>query len=73
MSRYAVTYSTEDFAELLMAWLYARDVLKDRSPARFKFFDDQARRSGWLPKLVTRGAPPAPAQNTPPTPPPRTP
>ena len=65
MSRYAVTSSAEDFAESLMAWLYARAVLKDRSPARFKFFDDQARRRGWLPKLVTPGTPPAPAPTTP--------
>jgi hypothetical protein len=73
MSRYSVTSSSEDFAESLMAWLYARAVLKDRSPARFNFFDDQARRRGWLPKLITPGARPAPAQSTPPTPAPRTP
>jgi hypothetical protein len=65
MTEYAVTDSTEDYAESLMAWLYARDVLKARSPARFKFFDDQARRKGWLPKLVTGGAPAAPTQKTP--------
>lgn len=57
MREYAVSDSAEDFADSLMAWLYARDVLKARSPARFKFFDDQARRRGWLPKLVTTGAP----------------
>lgn len=39
-----------------MAWLYARDLLKARSPARLKFFDDQARRRGWLPNLVSGGA-----------------
>jgi Domain of unknown function (DUF4157) len=60
MSEYAVTSSTEDFAESITAWLYARDVLKARSPARFKFFDDQDRRKSWLPKLVTPGATPAP-------------
>ena len=65
MSEYAVTHSAEDFAESLMAWLYARDVLKARSPARFKFFDEQARRRGWLPKLVTGGAPAAPTQKRP--------
>ena len=48
-----------------MAWLYARDVLKARSPARFKFFDDQARRKGWLPQLVTGGAPAAHTRKTP--------
>ena len=65
MTEYAVTNSTEDYAESLMAWLYARDVLKARSPARFKFFDDQARRKGWLPQLVTGGAPAAPTRKTP--------
>jgi hypothetical protein len=65
MSRYAVTSSAEDFAESLMAWLYARAVLKDRSPARFNFFDDQARRGNWLPRLVTGGAPAAPSQGAP--------
>jgi Domain of unknown function (DUF4157) len=55
MSEYAVTDSTEDFAESMMAWLYAHDALKARSPARFQFFEDQARRTGWLPKLVTPG------------------
>lgn len=65
MREYAVTDSTEDFADSMMAWLYARDVLKARSPARFKFFEDRARRTGWLPKLVARGAPAAPAQGTP--------
>jgi hypothetical protein len=65
MSRYAVTSSAEDFADSIMAWLYARDTLKARSPARFKFFDDQARRRGWLPKLVTGGAPDAPGQERP--------
>jgi Domain of unknown function (DUF4157) len=64
MRAYAVTDSAEDFADSLMAWIYARDVLKARSPARFKFFDDQARRKGWLPKLVTAGAPAAPPQAT---------
>jgi Domain of unknown function (DUF4157) len=65
MREYAVTDSTEDFADSMMAWLYARDVLKARSPARFKFFDDQARRKGWQPKLVTPGAAAAPRQGTP--------
>jgi hypothetical protein len=68
MRAYAVTSPEEDFADSLMAWLYARDVLKARSPARFKFFDDQARRKGWLPKLVTLGAgatPKTPAPKTP--------
>jgi hypothetical protein len=65
MRQYAVTDSGEDFADSLMAWLYARDVLKARSPARFKFFDDQARRRGWLSKLVTGGSAEAPAQKTP--------
>jgi hypothetical protein len=65
MREYAVTDSAEDFADSMMAWLYARDVLKDRSPARFAFFDDQARRRGWLPKLVTPGTRPAPAQRAP--------
>jgi hypothetical protein len=55
MRAYAVTDSTEDFADSLMAWTYTRDALKKRSPARFKFFEDQARRSGWLPKLVKPG------------------
>jgi hypothetical protein len=73
MSRYAVTSSAEDFAESLMSWLYAREVLKVRSPARFKFFDDQARRRGWLPKLVTPGARPAPSTPAPTAPAPRTP
>ena len=59
MRAYAVSDSTEDFADSMMAWLYVRDVLKARSPARFKFFDDQARRKGWLPKLVTPGGTPA--------------
>jgi hypothetical protein len=49
----------------MMAWLYARDTLKDRSPARFAFFDDQARRRGWLPRLVTPGARAGPGQTTP--------
>lgn len=65
MSRYAVTAPAEDFAESLMAWLYARAVLKDRSPARFSFFDDQARRRGWLPKLVSGSVPAAPEQGRP--------
>jgi hypothetical protein len=66
MSKYAVTDSTEDFAESMMAWLYTPDVLKARSPERFKFFDDADRRKAWLPKLVTPGTP------TPATPPPST-
>ena len=65
MRESAVTDPAEDFADSLMAWLYARDALKARSPARFKFFDDQARRKGWLPKLVTGSAPAAPTQKTP--------
>jgi Domain of unknown function (DUF4157) len=65
MTEYAVTDSTEDYAESLMAWLYARDVLKARSPARFSFFDDQARRKGWLPKLVGTSVPAVPMQKTP--------
>jgi hypothetical protein len=65
MREYAVSDSAEDFADSMMAWLYARDTLKDRSPARFAFFDDQARRRGWLPRLVTPGARAAPGQTTP--------
>jgi hypothetical protein len=57
MREYAVSDPAEDFADSLMAWLYARDALKARSPARFNFFDDQTRRTSWLPKLVTGGAP----------------
>ena len=64
LREYAVTDSSEDYADSLMAWLYARDALKARSPARFKFFDDQARRKGWLPKLAS-GAPAAPTQGKP--------
>jgi hypothetical protein len=65
MREYAVSDSAEDFADSMMAWLYARDTLKARSPARFAFFDDQARRRGWLPKLVAPGARPAPAPRAP--------
>jgi len=52
-SEYAVTDSAEDYAESLSAWIYSREVLKKRSPARFKFFDDAEKRKGWQPSLVT--------------------
>jgi hypothetical protein len=64
MREYAVTAPEEDFADSMMAWIYARDALKKRSPARFAYFDDATRRTGWLPKLVKPGAAPA---GTPPT------
>jgi hypothetical protein len=60
MSEYAVTDSTEDFAESTMAWVYEPTVLKARSPARFRFFSEHARLKDWLPKLITPAATPAP-------------
>jgi hypothetical protein len=60
---YQVTTSEEDFAESLMQWVYVPQVLKARSPARFKFFDDPKRRARWQAKLVPPGGakPAAPA------------
>jgi hypothetical protein len=52
MRAYAASHPEEDFADSLMAWMYARDALKKRSPARFAYFEDAKRRTGWLPKLV---------------------
>ena len=62
MRAYAVTTSEEDFADSLAAWIYARDVLKLRSPARFKFFEDhKGAAAGWDKKLVPPGGTPATA------------
>ncbi len=62
MRAYAVTTSEEDFADSLAAWIYARDVLKLRSPARFKFFEDhKGAAAGWDKKLVPTGGTPATA------------
>jgi hypothetical protein len=56
MREYAVTDSEEDFADSLAAWMYARDVLKKRSPARWKFFEDRkGAASAWAAKLVPPG------------------
>jgi hypothetical protein len=55
ISEYSVSDSREDFAESLQAWIYSRDALKVRSPARFAFFDDATRRAAWEPKLVKPG------------------
>src|SRR4029077_16395510 len=56
---YAVAAPEEDFADSLMAWVYARDALKKRSPARFKYFDEASRRSGSLPEAGGARALPA--------------
>jgi hypothetical protein len=65
---YQATTVVEDYAESLMQWVYVRDVLKVRSPARFKFFNDPKRRAAWQAKLVPPGGKPAattPATKTP--------
>jgi len=60
MREYAVTDSQEDFADSLSAWIYARDALKLRSPARWKFFEDhKGAASTWAAKLVPPGGTPA--------------
>lgn len=47
---YLLAGAHEDFPESLMAYLYAPQLLKDRSPARFKFFEDNKER--WSPVLA---------------------
>ncbi|HEY2636969.1 MAG TPA: hypothetical protein VGI54_06240, partial [Solirubrobacteraceae bacterium] len=67
MRDYAVTDSEEDFADSLSAWIYARDTLKQRSPARWKFFEDhKGATSGWAAKLIPPGGAPAAPPATPP-------
>jgi hypothetical protein len=48
ISQYATTNPGEDFAEAVMAFLKIPQVLKDRSPRRFKFLE--TRKDRWLPK-----------------------
>jgi hypothetical protein len=45
VSRYSLANPGEDFAESIMAYVEAPDVLRARSPARFAFID--GRRAGW--------------------------
>ena len=40
ITNYPLVGAHEDFPESLMAYLYAPQLLKERSPARFKFFED---------------------------------
>jgi hypothetical protein len=47
---YPLAGAHEDFPESLMAYLYAPQLLKDRSPARFKFFE--ANKGSWSPILA---------------------
>ena len=56
---YQTATSQEDFADSLMAWIYARDVLKARSPVRWRFFEDhKGAASSWAAKLVPPGGKP---------------
>jgi hypothetical protein len=58
ISQYATTDAGEDFAESLMAFLKLPDILKQRSPRRFKFIE--SRKDRWLPKQKA-AAPQAPS------------
>jgi hypothetical protein len=58
ISGYATWYVSEDFAESLTAFLKFPEVLKARSPRRFKFIE--SRKDRWLPKQKTP-APQAPS------------
>jgi hypothetical protein len=49
ISGYAVTHPAEDFAESVMAYVHAPQVLASRSPTRYKFLD--IRKARWLPAL----------------------
>lgn len=51
---YPLSGAHEDFPESLMAYLYAPQLLKDRSPARFKFFEDN--KGKWSPILTAPAA-----------------
>jgi Domain of unknown function (DUF4157) len=51
ISEYATENPSEDFAESIMAFLKLPEVLKKRSPARFKFIEN--RKDRWLPKQKT--------------------
>lgn len=50
MSGYATQAAAEDFAESVMAFVYAPEVLRARSSRRYEFID--RRRHQWQPKLV---------------------
>jgi hypothetical protein len=52
---YPLSGAHEDFPESLMAYLYAPQLLKDRSPARFKFFEDN--KASWSPILAPASGP----------------
>jgi hypothetical protein len=47
---YLLAGAHEDFPESLMAYLYAPQLLKERSPARFKFMEDN--KGTWAPILA---------------------
>ncbi len=50
ISEYAVKGGpSEDFAESVMAYVYAPSVLRARSPRRYRFLDE--RKARWLPRL----------------------
>jgi hypothetical protein len=55
---YPLTGAHEDFPESLMAYLYAPQLLKARSPARFKFFEDN--KASWRPILAPQASALAP-------------
>ena len=58
ITNYPLTGAHEDFPESLMAYLYAPELLKARSPARFKFFEDN--KGSWRPILAPRASALAP-------------
>jgi hypothetical protein len=51
ISQYSTTDPGEDFAEAVMAFLKFPQLLKDRSPRRFRFLETHKQR--WLPKPKT--------------------
>jgi hypothetical protein len=50
ITEYPLTGAHEDFPESLMAYLYAPELLKLRSPARFRFFESE--KAAWKPILI---------------------
>jgi hypothetical protein len=55
ITNYPLVGAHEDFPESLMAYLYAPQLLKERSPSRFKFFEDN--KAKWGPILTAPAKP----------------
>jgi Domain of unknown function (DUF4157) len=50
LTSYSLYGPTEDFADSVMGFIYAPDLLKSRSSSRFKFLND--RKNSWLSRLL---------------------